>query len=261
MPNHKDRVIIVTGAAGAIGFATAKILAEQGATLMLVDIAKSLDDRAQELRAATGATVEFVHADCAKEADVKAYVDATVQRFGRIDGFFNNAGVEGLIAPTHEYPIEEFDRIMSVNLRGVFLGLHFVLKQMVAQGGGSVVNTASIGSERGLAGGGPYNAAKHGVVGLTRTAAADLGKVGIRVNCVEPGVIRTPLLDEVMVQMFDGDLQKGLDKLGWVSVMNRVGQPAEVGHVVSFLLSDEASFVTGAAWPVDGGALCTIKHE
>ncbi len=119
MPNHKDRVIIVTGAAGAIGFATAKILAEQGATLMLVDIAASLDDRAQELKA-TGATVEFVHADCGKEADVKGYVDATVQRFGRIDGFFNNAGVEGLIAPLHEYPIEEYDRIMTVNLRGVF---------------------------------------------------------------------------------------------------------------------------------------------
>lgn len=261
MPNHKDRAIIVTGAAGAIGYATAKILAEQGAKLMLVDISASLEGKAQQLAAATGATVAFTRADCAREEDVKAYVDATVAKFGRIDGFFNNAGVEGLIAPTHEYPIAEFDRIMSVNLRGVFLGLHFVLKQMVAQGSGSVVNTASIGSERGLAGGGPYNAAKHGVVGLTRTAAADLGKQGIRVNCVEPGVIQTPLLDEVLVQMFDGDLQKGLDKLGWVSVMNRVGQPAEVGHVVSFLLSDEASFVTGAAWPVDGGALCTIKHE
>lgn len=259
MPNHKDKVIIVTGAAGAIGFATAGILAAEGATVILVDIAKSVEARASDL--AKIGKVDFIQADCASEEAVKGYVDQTVAKYGRIDGFFNNAGVEGLIAPTHEYPIAEFDRIMSVNLRGVFLGLHYVLKQMVAQGSGSVVNTASIGSERGLAGGGPYNAAKHGVVGLTRTAAADLGKQGIRVNCVEPGVIQTPLLDEVMLQMFDGDLQKGHEKLGWVSVLNRIGQPAEIGHVVSFLLSDEASFATGAAWPVDGGALCTIKHE
>lgn len=259
MPNHTDKVIIVTGAAGAIGFATAGILVAEGARVVMVDISASLEARAADL--AKIGTVDFIRADCAREEDVRGYVEQTVARHGRIDGLFNNAGVEGLIAPTHDYPIAEFDRIMAVNLRGVFLGLHYVLKQMVAQGSGSVVNTASIGSERGLAGGGAYNAAKHGVVGLTRTAAADLGKCGIRVNCVEPGVIQTPLLDEVLVQMFDGDLQKGLDKLGWVSVMNRVGQPAEVGHVVSFLLSDEASFVTGAAWPVDGGALCTIKHE
>jgi len=259
MPDHKDRVIIVTGAAGAIGFATAGILAAQGARLMLVDIADTLEERAAQLRA-TGADVATHRADCSQEADVKAYVDATVARFGRIDGFFNNAGVEGLVTPIHEYPVAEYDRILSVNLRGVFLGLRHVLAQMVAQGSGAVVNTASIGSERGLAGGSPYNAAKHGVVGLTRTAAADLGPRGIRVNCVEPGVIETPLLNEVLEQMFDGDLQKGLDTLGWVAVFNRCGKPAEVGHVVSFLLSDEASFVTGAAWPVDGGALCTIKH-
>lgn len=260
MPNHQDRAIIITGAAGAIGFATAEILASQGAKLMLVDITgDALEARGAELRS-TGATIETFRADCSKEEDVVGYVDATVASFGRIDGFFNNAGVEGAIAPIHEYPIAEYDRIMSVNLRGVFLGLHHVLKQMVAQGKGAVVNTASIGSERGLAGGGPYNAAKHGVVGLTRTAGSDVGPLGIRVNCVEPGVIETPLLNEVLVQMFKGGIEEGLKALGRVATLDRCGKPAEVGHVVSFLLSDEASFVNGSAWPVDGGALSTIRH-
>jgi NAD(P)-dependent dehydrogenase (short-subunit alcohol dehydrogenase family) len=260
MPDHKDRVIIVTGAAGAIGFATAEILAGQGAKLMLVDIVGDrLEACAATLRA-TGATVEAFRADCAKEEDVKGYVDATVAAFGRIDGFFNNAGVEGLVTPLHEYPVEEYDRIMSVNLRGVFLGLRYVLIQMVAQGKGAVVNTASIGSERGLAGGGPYNAAKHGVVGLTRTAGSDVGPLGIRVNCVEPGVIETPLLNEVLEQMFTGGVEEGLKVLGRIATIDRCGKPAEVGHVVSFLLSDDASFVNGTAWPVDGGALSTIRH-
>jgi NAD(P)-dependent dehydrogenase (short-subunit alcohol dehydrogenase family) len=260
MPNHQDRAIIVTGAAGAIGFATAEILAAQGARLMLVDIAgDALEARGAELRA-TGATVETYRADCGKEEDVRGYVDATVAKFGRIDGFFNNAGVEGAVTPMPDYPVEEYDRILTVNLRGVFLGLKYVLQRMVAQGSGAVVNTASIGSERGLAGGGPYNAAKHGVVGLTRTAGSDVGPLGIRVNCVEPGVIETPLLNEVLVQMFDGDIELGLKTLGRVATLDRCGKPAEVGYVVSFLLSDEASFVNGAAWAVDGGALSTIRH-
>ena len=227
---------------------------------MLVDIdGDGLEARAAELRG-VGAAIETYRADCASEDEVRAYVEATLDRFGRIDGFFNNAGVEGAIAPLHEYPVAEFDRILSVNLRGVFLGLRYVVRAMVAQGSGAVVNTASIGSERGLAGGGAYNAAKHGVVGLTRTAASEVGPKGVRVNCVEPGVIETPLLNEVLAQMFDGDIAKGLEVVGRIATLDRCGKPREVGTVVSFLLSDDAAYVNGAAWEIDGGALATIRH-
>jgi NAD(P)-dependent dehydrogenase (short-subunit alcohol dehydrogenase family) len=261
MSRHQDRCIIVTGAAGAIGFATCEILAREGASVLLVDInAKGLEKRTAALRDA-GHRVAQCMADCGEEADVRRYVQAGLDAFGRIDGFFNNAGVEGDLAPTHEYDIAEYDRIMRVNLRGVFLGLRHVLPHMVKQGKGSVVNTASIGSELGLAGACAYNAAKHGVVGLTRTAASEVAQKGVRVNCVEPGVIETPLLVEVLEKMFHGDIQKGLDTLGKVATLNRCGQPDEVGRVVSFLLSDEASFVNGAAWEIDGGAMATIRND
>ena len=143
----------------------------------------------------------------------------------------------------------------------MFLGLRFVLPHRVAAGKGAVVNTASIGSERGLAGACAYNAAKHGAVGLTRTAASEVAQKGVRVNCVMPGVIETPLLVGMLEQMFDGDVQAGMDKLGQVATLNRVGQPREVGDVVSFLLSDEASYVNGAKWEIDGGALATIRND
>ena len=196
-----------------------------------------------------------------KSEDVKAYVAATIGKYGRVDCFFNNAGIEGKLAPTHEYPVDEFDKIIRVNLRGMFLGLRYVIPHMVAAGKGAVVNTASIGSERGLAGACAYNAAKHGAVGLTRTAASEVAQKGVRVNCVMPGVIETPLLVGMLEQMFDGDVQAGMDKLGQVATLNRVGQPREVGDVVSFLLSDEASYVNGAKWEIDGGALATIRND
>ena len=261
MSRHQDRSIIVTGAAGAIGYATSEILAREGASVLLVDInATKLAERTTALRA-QGLRVEQCAADCGEEADVKRYAQAGLDAFGKIDGFFNNAGVEGKLAPTHEYDVAEFDRLMRVDLRGVFLGLRYVLPHMVKQGSGSVVNMASIGSERGLAGACAYNAAKHGVVGLTRTAASEVAQKGIRVNCVMPGVIETPLLVEVVEQLFHGDVQKGLTKLGQVATLNRCGQPAEVGRVVSFLLSDEASYVNGAKWEIDGGALATIRND
>jgi NAD(P)-dependent dehydrogenase (short-subunit alcohol dehydrogenase family) len=261
MSRHAEKSIIVTGAAGAIGFATCQILVREGALVMMVDInAQRLAARAQSLRSA-GARVEACVADCGDETDVGRYVTETLRAFGRVDGFFNNAGVEGALAPTHEYDVAEFDRLLRVNLRGVFLGLRHVLPDMVRRGSGAVVNMASIGSERGLAGACAYNATKHGVVGLTRTAASEVAQKGVRVNCVMPGVIETPLLLEVIEQLFPGETQKGLEKLGQVATLNRCGRPEEVGNVVSFLLSDEASYVNGAQWEIDGGALATIRND
>jgi len=255
-----DKIVIVTGAAGSIGFATAQVLAREGAKLTLVDInGEKLKEKAGELTA-TGVEVEVVQADCSVEADVRRYVDATVARFGRIDGLHNNAGTEGKLGPTADYDVDEFDRIIRINLRSMFLGLRFTLPMMVGQGGGAIVNTASIASERGLAGACAYNASKHGVVGLTRTAASEHGPQGIRVNCVMPGVVETPLLNAMLLQMFPGGIEEGQRVLGKVATLDRIAKPSEIGEVVAFLLSDRASFVNGSAWGVDGGALATIRH-
>ena len=257
MKRHEGKTMLVTGAAGAIGFATCEILVREGARVMMVDIDREgLEKRAAELGDAAIAHV----ADVSDEEATKGYARAALDAFGHVDGFFNNAGIEGKLAPTHEYPVDEFDKVLRVNLRGMFLGLRYVLPDMVRRGKGAVVNTASIGSERGLAGACAYNAAKHGAVGLTRTAASEVAQKGVRVNCVMPGVIETPLLVGMLEQMFDS-VEAGMEKLGQTATLNRVGQPREVGDVVSFLLSDEASYVNGAKWEIDGGALATIRND
>ena len=261
---HEGSAIIVTGAAGAIGFATCEILYREGAELVLVDVDEAgLAARMEQLAMRDPGrrqTVISCLADVSDAAATRSYVKTAMDNFGRIDGFFNNAGIEGKLAPTHEYEVDEFDEIIRVNLRGMFLGLRYVIPHMVAAGKGAVVNTASIGSERGLAGACAYNAAKHGAVGLTRTAASEVAQKGVRVNCVMPGVIETPLLVGMLEQMFDS-VEAGMEKLGQTATLNRVGQPREVGDVVSFLLSDEASYVNGAKWEIDGGALATIRND
>jgi NAD(P)-dependent dehydrogenase (short-subunit alcohol dehydrogenase family) len=256
----KGRVAVITGGAGMIGHAAAMSLAAAGADVMLIDInAEALAARRGAIEA-LGVRVETHVADVSKSSDVAGYVARALQSFGRIDAFFNNAGIEGRLAPTHEYDEAEFDKIMAVNLKGVFLGLRHVLPIMLGQARGAIVNTGSIASERGLAGACAYNASKHAVIGLTRTAASEAGGHGVRVNAVMPGVIDTPLLEAMLRMMFAGDVQAGKRALGKVATQDRIGTPAEVGEVVAFLLSDAASFVNGAAWAVDGGALSTIRH-
>jgi NAD(P)-dependent dehydrogenase (short-subunit alcohol dehydrogenase family) len=256
----KGKVAIITGGAGSIGYAAAVSLAKAGADLVLVDInAAGLKERLASLNALGGRVTTHV-ADVSRAGDVAGYVAAALASFGRIDAFFNNAGIEGKLGPTHEYDRAEFDRIIAVNLKGIFLGLRHVLPVMLKQGHGTVVNTGSIASERGLAGACAYNASKHAVVGLTRTAASEVGPQGVRVNAVMPGVIDTPLLEAMLRMMFAGDVDAGKRALGRVATQDRIGVPSEVGEVVTFLLSDAASFVNGAAWAVDGGALSTIRH-
>ncbi len=198
-----DRVVLITGGGSGLGRATAVRLATEGAALSLVDVsAEGLEaTKTAVLDAAPEAQVITTVADVSDEAQVEAYVAATTERFGHIDGFFNNAGIEGKQNPTESFTAAEFDKVVSINLRGVFLGLEKVLKVMREQGSGMVVNTASVGGIRGIGNQSGYAAAKHGVVGLTRNSAVEYGQYGIRINAIAPGAIWTPMVENSMKQI------------------------------------------------------------
>jgi NAD(P)-dependent dehydrogenase (short-subunit alcohol dehydrogenase family) len=220
--------------------------------------AAALEDAARSLGSTTEIVVQV--ADVSRSEDVEAYVAEALRRFGSIDILFNNAGIEGAIAPIAEYPIDEFDRVIAINLRGVFLGLRHVLPVMLAQGAGSIINTGSLASEVGLPASSAYIAAKHAVLGLTRAAAADLAGSGVRVNAVLPGMVDTQLLRSVLSQVAGGDLEGGMQFAARVAPQGRVAASEEIAEVVVFLASDAASFVTGVGWPVDGGALAVLGN-
>ncbi|MCM2393727.1 SDR family NAD(P)-dependent oxidoreductase [Streptomyces albipurpureus] len=248
----RERVVIVTGAASGIGADTARLLARRGARIVVTDISEEGARITEEIRG-SGGEAEFIRADIGVEAEAEALVAKTLERYGRLDGAFNNAGVEQCATPLHELTSEQWERAIRVDLTGVFHCLKHQIAAMLEAGtGGSIVNTASALGQVAIPNASEYVAAKHGVIGLTRAAAADYGRHGIRVNAVLPGIVET-----TMVARLSGDptFSAYFDTLRQRHVLGRFGQPGEIGESVAWLLSDSASFVTGAAISVDGGYL------
>ena len=246
------RVAVVTGAAGVIGTATLRLLAERGARIVAVD-RKGADLAAAIKELPASAEALAVTADVTEEDEVAEYVRATVDRFGTIDAFYNNAGIEGEIKAIPEYPLESFRRVLDVNVVGVFLGMKHVLPVMLKQNKGSIINTASIAGLMGSPHIAVYSASKHAVIGLTKSAAWECTGTGVRVNCVCPGLIDSRMLSAIMLARNGGNAQPPNDKQVERIPARRLGQASEVASIVAFLASDEASYVSGSAYTVDGG--------
>jgi NAD(P)-dependent dehydrogenase (short-subunit alcohol dehydrogenase family) len=247
----EGKVALVTGGASGIGQATAVVMAREGAVVAVADRAEADAAATVALINAAGGQAIAIGGDVTSEQDVAAMVARTVAAFGRIDCAFNNAGIAPrAVGPAgqriHELSQEAFDRMLDVNLTGVFLCLKHEVVQMLSQGGGgAIVNTASIAGLIGLATSSHYVAAKHGVVGLTKSAALEYALDGIRVNCVNPGYVTTPMTEEVVQTRLDAVMAK--------VPMNRMGLPSEIAEAVVWMCSDKASFMTGASQVVDGG--------
>jgi NAD(P)-dependent dehydrogenase (short-subunit alcohol dehydrogenase family) len=246
------RVAVVTGAAGIIGSATIRLLAERGAKIVAVDRKLAeLEAATKELPASAAAMA--VTADVSDEDDVKEYVRAAVAKFGTIDVFYNNAGVEGQVKSITDYPLEEFRRVLDVNVVGVFLGMKHVLPVMLKQNKGSIINTASIAGLIGSPHIAVYSASKHAVVGMTKSVSWECTGTGVRINCVCPGMIDSRMLSAIIQGRAGGNALPPTEKIVERIPARRLGQASEVASIVAFLASDEASYVSGSAYTVDGG--------
>jgi NAD(P)-dependent dehydrogenase (short-subunit alcohol dehydrogenase family) len=245
------KVALVTGGASGIGRACAQLFAKEGASVVVSDVALEGGHETVRLIEADGGEASFVETDVSKAAQVEALVGRTVETYSRLDYAFNNAGIEGRMATnTADYSEEDWDRVIAVNLKGVWLCMKNEIPQMLSQGGGSIVNNSSVEGLVGLEGTSAYAASKHGVVGLTKTAALEYAQSGIRINAVCPGLIRTPMVERY--SRGDAEIEA---QFAAVEPVGRMGSSEEVAEAVVWLCSEAASFVTGHAMAVDGGFL------
>jgi NAD(P)-dependent dehydrogenase (short-subunit alcohol dehydrogenase family) len=242
------KVAFVTGAGSGIGRATALAFSREGASVTVADVSEQGSQETARLIEEKGGQALAVKCDVTRTEDVKAALEKTIEAYGRLDCAFNNAGVEQRNAAIAEFEEEEWDRILDVNLRGVFLCMKHEIPLLLKQGGGAIVNTSSGAGVIGIKGGAAYAASKHGVIGLTKSAALDYAAQNIRVNVVAPGYIATPMMDR-----FTGGTAEGWGKVVSEEPIGRAGKPEEIADAVIWLCSDAASFVVGHALVVDGG--------
>lgn len=249
----EGKVALITGAGSGIGRATAQIFAREGAKLAIADLVEESGAETLKLLKEAGATAIFMRADVAQATAAEALVAKTVETYGRLDCAFNNAGIEGALGVTHKCTEENWARVISINLTGVWLCMKAEITQMLKQGGGgSIVNTSSDAGLLGVKGMPAYVASKHGVAGLTKAAAIEYGRQRIRVNAVCPGPIRTPMMGRLLL-----DRPEVEESFVRAEPLKRMGEPAEIGEAVAWLCSDRASYVTGLPLPVDGGLIAT----
>ncbi|HEY0667911.1 MAG TPA: glucose 1-dehydrogenase [Sphingobacteriaceae bacterium] len=255
MKDLEDKVIIITGAAMGLGFAAAKELAFRGANLILVDYNKESLTVAEDDIKKQFPEIEIITvvADVSNEDAVKNYVDQTVKAFGRIDGLYNNAGIEGKQAGMTEYDVNIFKKVIDINLMGVYYAMRYVIPVMQKQNYGRIVNVASVGGIRGVLNQIPYVASKHAVSGMTKNAALEYARYGINTNAIAPGAILTPMVAEAFKQVNPADPKAAETDYAKANPTKRLGFPEEVAKVVAFLLSDECSYVNGQTIAIDGG--------
>ncbi|MUL38817.1 glucose 1-dehydrogenase [Gloeocapsopsis dulcis] len=250
----KDKVALVTGGTSGIGRATALALSAVGAKVVFSGRRDAEVFSPSAMIRETGAECLFVRSDVSSEPEVKALIEKTVATYGRLDFAFNNAGFGTLPKPLHEQPVEDFDSMMATNLRGVFLCMKYEIQQMLTQGAGVIINNSSVAGLIGIPGMGPYTGSKHAVMGLTRSAALDYAKQGIRINTVNPGYIRgTEVVTSKSLQEIGMTLEQFDSMVSSSIPMGHRGQPEEIAATVVFLCSDVASYITGQPLAIDGG--------